>query len=76
MTYTGHGASNPCAYLEVLPHPESFTGGIDVDDCHFQWWQASTLGRLLVNPSPDQCTPWCVVGVQSSTWGGVKALYR
>jgi hypothetical protein len=76
MTYMGHGGSSSCAYLEVLPHPESYTGGIDVMDCYFSTLEGSTLGRLLVNTSPGQCSPWCTVGVQSSTWGAVKALYR
>jgi hypothetical protein len=77
MTYLGHGTSSPCAYFEVLPHPESYTGGIDVMDCHFSTWEGCTLGPLLVNPSPGQCAPWCgPVGVQATTWGAVKALYR
>jgi len=77
ITYMGHGSSSPCAYLEVLPHPVSYFGTIEVMDCAFDTLRGSTLGPLLVNPSSGQCAPWCSpVGVQSTTWGAVKALYR
>jgi hypothetical protein len=76
MEYMGHGTSSPCAYLEVLPHPDSFSGSIEVMDCAFDTLRGGTLGPLLVNPLSSQCAPWCVVSVQSSTWGAVKALYR
>ena len=76
MTYMGHGNSEPCAYLEVLPHPDSFSGSIEVMNCAFDTFRGGTLGPLLVNPVSSQCAPWCVVSVQSSTWGAVKALYR
>lgn len=77
MTYMGHGDSSPCAYLEVLPHPQSYSGGIDLMDCNFDTYKGSTLGPLLVNPTSGTCSSWCTpVSVESSTWGAVKALYR
>jgi len=76
MTYAGHGTSSPCSYLEVQAHPESYDGSIEVITCTFDTFRGVTLGPLLVNSSQGQCTPWCVVGVRSSTWGAVKAFYR
>jgi hypothetical protein len=77
ITYMGHGTSSPCGYLEVLPHPVSYFGTIEVMVCNFDTYPGATLGPLLVNPSSGQCAPWCgPVSTQSTTWGAVKALYR
>jgi hypothetical protein len=76
VTYLGHGTSQTCSYFEVLPHAQSYTGGIDVMDCQFDTWRASTLGPLLVNTVEGQCVPWCTVATRPTTWGALKALFR
>jgi hypothetical protein len=76
IDYMGAGQSANCSYLEVVAHPLSPTGYIDIIDCYFGMWGVVTLGKLLVNPTAGNCTPWCTVSTRQSTWGAVKALYR
>jgi hypothetical protein len=77
VTFLGHGTSAPCSAIEVVAHPEShYPGSIDVMDCHFDWLPAPTKGPLLVNAVEGQCAPWCIVALEPTTWGAVKALYR
>jgi hypothetical protein len=77
ITFQGHGTSEPCSYLEIVPHPENWLGAIEVMSCSFETRPAPTLGRLWVNPDGEACSPWCAtVPTHETTWGGVKALYR
>lgn len=78
VVYHANDTSSPCSYFEVVPHPhpQNFSGGIDVMDCFFDTSSAATMGRLYVNPVEGECAPWCTVAVEPSTWGQVKALYR
>jgi hypothetical protein len=77
ITFQGMGTSEPCSYLEIVPHPENWLGAIEVMSCSFETRPAPTLGRLWVNPDGEACSPWCAtVPTHETTWGGVKALYR
>ena len=77
IAYMGHGTSQPCSELAVFPHPQTYTGDIEVMDCYFEWLHASTVGPLLVNPVDGHCEPACApVRTESKTWGKVKSLYR
>ena len=73
ITYEGHGTSQPCSYLDVVPWRFPW---VDTQDCNFQSFAAPPLGKLCVNPQPGLCEPWCSVATEQTTWGGVKALYR
>jgi hypothetical protein len=76
VTYLGHGTSQPCSYLEILPYPQSETGSAEIMDCYFDVYPAASEGPLLVNATPGQCEPWCTIAARETTWGAVKSLYR
>ncbi len=66
------------ATLEVAPAPTSpAPGEIALVECDFQTVTTATGGRLTVRTDDtDGGCPGCVVAAQTTTWGGVKALYR
>jgi hypothetical protein len=75
ISYDGHGTSEPCSTVEIAEFAPSTTGQPETMDCNFGWFPAAPFGPLLVNPT-DQCSQWCVVATEATTWGRVKALYR
>jgi hypothetical protein len=78
VNYVGHGTSEACSFLDTGPNltlPYVLTEPLAID-CIFNDYPAPSVGRLLVNPAPGQCSPWCVVATQQTTWGRLKALYR
>jgi hypothetical protein len=75
IRYMTDGTSAPCSHLEVVEHPEY--GSIWVTDLD-KVYSLPDPGPLLVNvPWPDDSCVWCVSPnpVETTTWGGVKALY-
>lgn len=74
LTFQIFGTSSSCAYLEVTPYPGD--ASIMVSDCSGVAEASNTLGPLLVNYDSGCGSLWCVLPVESSTWGRVKALYR
>lgn len=78
ITYQGNGTSETCSTLDTSGNP-SWPGGYTPypisSDCTFEWFPAPSVAPLFVNPS-SQCPVPCVVATRSSTWGGVKSLYR
>jgi hypothetical protein len=73
-TYQVFGTSAGCSYLEVLPFEDG--GVVETYSCDLTMEPATGSEPLIVNYGTN-CGPlWCVVGVQESTWGRIKALYR
>ena len=79
ITYYGYGTSEPCSYLEVVPHPDAETGKIEMVDCtmpipllHEIWSQ----GGVVINWPGDPCYRWCVLPIEDTSWGRIKALYQ
>lgn len=73
ISYQKHGTSAACSYVTVVagfiyPWPET-------QSCFFQELSAPPLGPLYVNVD-SACPAWCVVAVEATTWGKVKAMYR
>jgi hypothetical protein len=73
ISYQGVGTSAPCSYLDVVAWRFPWPG---TQDCVGDDYPAPPLGRLYVNPQPGECSLWCSVLTEQSTWGQVKALYR
>ena len=74
VTYTVFGTSAACSYLEVLPFGDG--GVVETYRCNDTMDPAPVNSPLIVNHEAG-CGPLsCVVGVQESTWGSIKAMYR
>lgn len=73
VTYVSMGASPPCAFLEVVPDPESSTGAIEVVDCASQTLVGAG-SRLYVNPD-DSCRCGLANPSRDTDWGRIKAMY-
>jgi len=69
------GSSAPaCTEISIVPSWHSLIGEIEVTDCEV-WPEAMIArgGRAFVNANR---TCQCVLPVNETTWGGVKALYN
>ena len=75
VSYMGLAGLPACSYLEVVGDPNSSSGQIEVLLCDGQPQTTVTLGRLHVDPAPGQCTLWCVLPVEETTWGKIKSTY-
>jgi hypothetical protein len=64
----------PCTYIRIVPDPAALSGKIEAVDCA-QTKMFPTGGEGFVNPTFEPGCG-CVVPVEETTWGGVKALYR
>jgi hypothetical protein len=73
VTYTVLGTSAACSYVEILPAADNDV--IETYDCDMNV-EPVTGYPLIVNFQPGCGHLWCVLGVQESTWGSIKALYR
>jgi hypothetical protein len=64
----------PCTHISVEADPMALSGQIEAIDCSDPPVKFfPTGGHAIVNQTPE-CM--CSVPVESTTWGGVKALYR
>lgn len=70
VTYAIDGTSSANSYVEVVPHPGTPTGMIEVNVCVYI--EFARGGRLLVNPE-GVCPP---LPTEPTTWGAIKALYE
>ena len=66
------GTTPTCAFLEVVPDPAAPSGAIEVVNCSFV--KLYGQGGALYANSDGSCHCWDPV--ESTSWGGVKALYR
>lgn len=85
ITFIPLQATAPCYALEVVPDPVLASGEIEVIDCanNVLYGYGATMcvnipeccliSASQASVSLGDCAP---VGAQSSTWGGIKALYR
>ena len=85
ITYMQYGTSENCSQLLVLPHPDAET--VEETDCNFLPMPAYVHDFTLSAPACG-CSPIVVLpgaarafgcgplGVEQSTWGKIKALYR
>lgn len=72
-TFMAFGTSTPCSYIRVLPFTDN--GVVEAYRCDFSMEPAVST-PLVVNHHPG-CGPlWCILGVETSTWGSIKAMYR
>jgi len=67
VTYQVFGTSLPCAAITVMAADAS---GVRINSCDSGGMLANG-GELIVNPGVG-----CVVASETTTWGGVKSLYR
>ena len=72
INYFCMGTNPTCAYIEVVPDPGSPTGMIEIVDCAYVKHIGS--GNAIYFNHDASCD--CYDPVKSSSWGGVKALYR
>lgn len=73
MIWFCEGLSPVCSWLEVVPHPASPTGTIDIVLC--AGLLPATGGIMAVNNDGScDCGGWHPV--DETTWGRVKSLYR
>jgi len=70
--YQLFGSSTPCSYLRTVAYPGD--GSIEMMTCHFDNWPVDA-DTLFVN-ADETCPCSSSVGVETTTWGRVKALYR
>lgn len=73
LTFFDQGLTPPCSQLFVAPDPAAPTGTIEVVDCNAVKFIANG-GSLSWNGNLGCCT--CCIPTESTTWGGVKALYH
>jgi len=67
------GSSEPaCTEVSIVPDPLAVTGEIEAVSC-LETRMFPSGGRAVINA--DQ-TCQCTVPVESTTWGGIKSLYR
>ncbi len=66
----------PCCPYPVLPDPMAPSGTIEVTDCGFNLITGVPGGTSMVEGNPNDCICDGVIGVEESTWGSIKALYR
>jgi hypothetical protein len=64
----------PCTFVSIVPDPAAPTGQIEAVDCEVVPAKMfPTGGVAIVNPL---ITCDCLIPVQDTTWGGIKALYQ
>jgi hypothetical protein len=73
VTFATSGTSNPCSTINLAPDPSAPSGMVEIYDCDGLTYTQDDNWQLVVNAS---CLSECPVGVDNSTWGAIKALYR
>lgn len=73
VNYFGQGTSTACALLSIVADPVAPSGQVEIVDCSFVKHLAPKGGQARVNPDG---TCQCNVATQTSSWGGIKALYK
>ena len=71
--YVGDTSVSCCEF--PVSDPTSTGMGIDGVYCDFSGQTAATGRSAVINPTPD-CPCEIALAVETTTWGGVKALYR
>lgn len=74
INYFCMGTSPTCARIDVVGHPTSVSGEVEVTDCGYVTHQAQGWSIIMNNDGTcGFCQPH---PVESTSWGSVKALYR
>jgi len=76
ITYLAQGLSATCSSYRVVPDPTAYPAGeIWMTDCASPTPNLLPAGGGLIYVNPNaSCT--CIIPVEDTTWGGIKALYQ
>jgi hypothetical protein len=78
MSYFAQSTTTPCVKTEVIPDPAAASGNIDIPDCTAPIPVKLKGGGSILywNGNNTDCPCGPVVGVEETSWGQIKSLYR